>query len=242
MDHRILVGCLAVIGALLPLGDARAQPKSDGITKDNEMHVIVKARLYEVDEAAYEKLAKAKWLSRADLAKLEERGGAKPTPLFAVLAKQKPFLAGKDINIGPDRDGALLTKTERINCLPAPEQLRQGKKGPQTIEEGFTLRAQVHISPDLRFVRAKFLEKNLEIEGTEKVKVVDNKGRLADGEIVFTKEASFSRTQYIPDGGSLLMPLHYRPSAVRKNKRRLVAVISVRLYIEAEERERRKAP
>jgi hypothetical protein len=241
MDHRTFVGCLAVISALLPLGSARAQPKPDGITKDNGMYVIVKARLYEVDEAAYEKVAKAKWLSLADLVKLEDRP-AKPSPLFAVLKKQKPFLAGKDVNIGPDMGGSLLASINRINCLPAPEQLRQGKKGPQTIDEGFTLRAQVHISPDRRFVRAKFLEKNLEIEGTEKVKVVDNKGKWADSEIVSTKEASFSRTQHIPDGGSLLVPLHYRPSAIRKNKRRLVAVISVQIYIEEEERERHKAP
>src|SRR5438045_3390056 len=84
-----------------------------------------------------------------------------------------------------------LTATKPIDRLPTPDQLRQGKKGPQRIDEGFTLSAQVHISADRRFVRAKFLEKSLEIEGTEKVKlVVDEQGTEAVGEIVFAKEAS----------------------------------------------------
>jgi hypothetical protein len=243
MDQRILVGCVAVLGALLHLiGDARAQPKPDekpNPKKGSEIYVIMKARLYEVDDAAYEKLARARWHSTADLEELEKRQ-TKPPALFALLEKQKPFLDGKDVNIDLDKDGALLTATSRINCLPTPAQLRQGKKDPQTIDEGFTLRAQVQISADRRFVRAKFLEKSLEIEGVEKVKmVVDEKGTEAAGEIVFAKEASFAQTRYIGDGGSLLLPLRYRPPAVRKNERWLVAVITARIYIEEEERERR---
>jgi hypothetical protein len=118
--------------------------------------------------------------------------------------------------------------------------LLTGKKAPQTIDEGLTLSAQVHISADRRFVRAKFLEKSLEIEGIEKVKVVvDNKGTEAVGEFVFVKEASFSRARYIPDGGSILLPLHYRPRAVRKNDRWLVAEVTPRIYIEEEERAHR---
>jgi hypothetical protein len=243
MDHRILIGCLAVLGALLHLpGNAGAQPKPDGNphpNKGREIYVIMKARLYEVDDAAYEKLAKARWLSRADLEELETRQ-TRPAALFALLEKQEPFLAGKEINIDPDKDGVLLTTTRRINCLPTPGQLRQGKKVPQAIDEGFTLSAEVQLSADRRFVRARFLEKSLEIEGIEKVKVVvDEKEPEAVGEIVFAKEASFSQARYICDGGSVLLPLHYRPPAVRKNERWLVAVITPRIYIEEEERARR---
>jgi hypothetical protein len=243
MHRRAIVSCVAVLGALLQLTiDAGAQPEPNGDPepkKGSEIYVIMKARLYEVDDAAYEKLAKAKWLSKADLEELDKRQ-TEPPALFALLEKQKPFLAGKDINIDPDKDGALLTTTKRINCLPTPDQLRRGKKDPQTIDEGFTLSAQVQISADRRFVRAKFLEKSLEIEGIEKVKVVvDEKGAEADGEIVFAKEASFSKARYIHDGGSILLPLHYRPPAVRNNERWLVAVITPRIYIEEEERARR---
>src|SRR5262249_27916879 len=157
----------------------------------SEIYVIMKARLYEVDDAVYKKVAKAKWLSKADLDELEKRQ-SKPPALFAQLEKQKPFLAGKEININPDKDGMLVTTTKRIKCLPTPGQLRQGKKGPQTIDEGCTLSTQVQISADRRFVCAKFQEKSLEIEGIEKVKVVVDlkEGAEAVGEFVFAKKAS----------------------------------------------------
>jgi len=246
MYRRILVAYLAVIGALLHLiVVAGAQPKPDTDPKPNkssELYVIMKARLYEVDEAFHNKLAKGKWLSKADLEELETKPPA-DGPLFALLEKQKPFLAGKEVNIDPGKEGVLLTATRPINCLPTPDQLRQGKKGPQTIDEGFTLGAQVHISADRRFVRAKFLEKSLEIEGIEKVKVVvDDKGTEAVGEVVSAKEASLSQARYIPDGGSILLPLHCQPPAVRKNGRWLVAEITPRIYIEEEERARRGQP
>jgi hypothetical protein len=248
MYRSILVACLTAIGALLHLNvDAGAQPKPDEKPKPNqgsEIYVIMKARLYEVDEAFHNKLAKAKWLSKADLEELETKPPG-DSPLFALLAKEKPFLAGKEVNIDPDKEGVLLTATKPINCLPTPDQLRQGKKGPQTIHEGFTLSAQVHLSADRRFVRAKFLEKSLEIEGIEKVKVVVDlkEGTEAVGEFVFAKEASFSQARYIPDGGSILLPLHYRPRAVKNSDRWLVAEITPRIYIEEEERTRRgKAP
>jgi hypothetical protein len=243
MYRRIIVVCLTAIGTLPHLlANAGAQPKPDEKPKPDrgsEIYVIMKARLYEVDEAFHNKLAKARWRSKADLEELENKPPADGS-LFALLKKQKPLLAGKEINIDPGKEGVLLTATKPINCLPTPDQLRRGKKAPQTIDEGFTLGAQVHISADRRFVRAKFLEKSLEIEGIEKVKVaVDEKDTEAVGEIVFAKEASLSQARYLPDGGSILLPLGYRPPAVRKNERWLVAEITPRIYIEEEERARR---
>ena len=93
-------------------------------------------------------------------------------------------------------------------------------------------------------MRATFLEKSQEIEGVEKVKgVVGPKdGVEPTGELVFTKQASSSRTRYIPDGGSILLAIQHRPRAVRKNGRWLVAEITPCIYIEAEERERRGQP
>jgi hypothetical protein len=242
MDRSILLGWLAVLGALLHLiANAGAQPKPDGNPKPkkgSEIYVIMKARLYEVDEAFHRKLVTAKWRSKADLEELE----TKPSDgsLFALLEKQKPFLDGKEINIDPGNKGVLLTATKPINCLPTPDQLRQGKKGPQTIDEGFTLSAQVEISADRRFVRAKFMEKSLEIEGIEKVTVVvNNKGTEAVGEIVFPKEANLSQVRYIPDGGSFLLPLQYRPRAAKDKDRWLVVKVELRIYIEEEEKGRR---
>jgi hypothetical protein len=237
MSRRILIDCLAVIGVLVSVSaDAAAQPALDGKSKPNqnsEIYVIMKARLYEVDEAFHIKLAKARWVSKEEQdTKLQDNS------LFTTLEKQKPFLAGKAINIDPDKEGVLLTATKLIDCLPTPDQLRQGKKGPQKINEGFTLSAHVQISADRRFVHVKLMEKSLEIEGIEKVKVlVDlNRGTEAVGESVFVKETSVSQTRDIGDGGKLLLPLQYRPSAVRDKEHWLVAEIAPRIYIESEER------
>src|SRR5262249_47610796 len=88
MHRGASTGCIAVLGALLLLTtDASAQPKPGGDPKpknSSELYVIVKARLYEVEEAACEKVAKARWLSQADLEGLEQRQTTPPA-LFALL-------------------------------------------------------------------------------------------------------------------------------------------------------------
>jgi hypothetical protein len=247
MSRRAVVSWVAVIGAFLLTADAGAQPKPRGNPKPqkaSEIYVIMKARFYEVDDAFYKKLAKAKRLSKADLEELE-RQALNPNPaardsLPALLEKQKLLLAGKEVNIDPGKEGVLLTLSKTINRFPTPDQVRQGKKGAQTIHEGVSIRAQVQISVDRRFVRAKFMEKSLEIEGIEKViVVVDDKGTIAIGETVLLKEGSLSQVRDIPDGGSLLLPLQYRPGTARDKDHWLVVQVMPRIYIEEEERQRR---
>src|SRR5262249_10248209 len=157
--------------------------------------------LYEVDNAFHERLVKNKRLSREDLEELERNAVKLPQPrspaadsLFSLLEKQKKLLDGKEIHIEPGKEGVLLTSKKAIRFLPTPGQLRHGDKEPQTIHEGVALHAQVHISADRRFVRVRFVEKSLEIDGSEEVKtVVDNKGTEALGEIVFPKEVTLSQ-------------------------------------------------
>jgi hypothetical protein len=206
MYRLILVVGLAVIGVLpLRVADAGARPKPHEKPRANqrsEIHVTVKARCYEVDEPFHEKLATARWRSRADLEELETKPPL-ARPLFALLEKQKAFLVGKETNIDPGKKGVLLTATRPINCLPTPDQLRQGKNGPQTIDEGFTLGAEVHISADRRFVRARFLEKSLEIEGIEKVEVVvDEKGIRAVGGLFRRGKLACLRRVTFPTAGA----------------------------------------
>ena len=69
-----------------------------------------------------------------------------------------------------------------------------------------------------------------------------DEGTEATGEVVFVKEASYSWTRYVPDGGTMLLPIHSRPAAVRKKGRWLVVKITPRIYVEEEERERRAQP
>ena len=249
MHRRALIRYFAAIAAFLQFatdGSAQQKPGRNPEPRNgSDIYVIVKAKLYEVDDAFYKKLAKARWLSLADLEELErqflnpQKGKAPATDsLFPLLEKQRLLQAGKEVNIDPGKEGVLLTAIKQVNYLPNPEQLRQGKKRPQIIATGFTLSAQVHITADRRFVRAKFTEKSVELEGIEKVKVVVDlkKGTEAVAELVFTKEAILSQASYIPDGGSILLPLHHRPRATRNKDRWLVVEITPRIYIEEEER------
>src|SRR5262249_30352272 len=154
---------------------------------------------------------------------------------FPNLKHQQLLLTGKDISIDPGKEGLLLTWSKAIEFLPTPDQLRQGKRQPQRIDEGVSLRAQVQISADRRFVRATFTEKSLEIDGSEQLNVlVDEKGTEVPGEIVFLKKASLSQVRDIPDGGALLLPLQYQPRALRDKGQWLAAEIDTRIYIEEE--------
>jgi hypothetical protein len=235
-----------------------AQPRADGgrpkqadkkeAKSAKEIYVIVTARLYEVDDAFYKELARSKWLSKKDLDELERQflDPKKKQPAddlpFARLGKQKLLLTGKKVSIDPGREDTVLTYHKLTRLPPSPEQLRQGKDGPQMIQEGVSLRAQVHISADRRYVRAKLIEKSVELEGAEKVEVpLGGDVKKVTGSVAFLKEASSSKVVDIPDGGSFLLPLQYRPRAVRHNDRWLVALVTPRIYIEEEERAIREA-
>src|SRR5438132_1465820 len=112
MHRRAIVSCLAVIGALLQLtADAGAQskpPANPPPKKGSEICVIMKAQLYEVEDAFYRKLSKAQVLSKADLEELERKPPAADS-LFPLLEKQKLLLAGKEVAIDPGKESMLLT-------------------------------------------------------------------------------------------------------------------------------------
>jgi RNA polymerase sigma factor (sigma-70 family) len=224
-----------------PKGAGKAPPTP------GEIAVIVTAWLYEVDDAFYKKLSQQKRLSMEDLEKLERQFlgqlNAKPLEddtLFKLLAKQKPLLTRKEIKFDLGKEGALLSWGKTIKCLPSPDQVRKRQKGPQTVQEGVSLFAQIRVSADRRFVRVKFTEKSAELEGIDKVKVtLDNTGEEAFAEIPFLKESGHSQVRDIPDGGSFLLPLHYRPREARGKDRWLVLCITPRIYIEEEERQLR---
>jgi len=222
----------------------QAQPKGDEKSQE-PIYLSVRAELYEVDDAFYRNLSRAKRLSLADLEELERElitpnapKGRQPErgSLFARLDKQQRLKAGKETYLSVGKEGAVLDVRRAFTCLSSPEQLRQGRKDPQTIQEGFSLRAQLTITADRRFVRARFIEKSLEVEATEKVNLgLDDKGNAIVGEVALLREGRLSQVRDIPDGGSLLLPLQYRPRVTRNNDRWLVVVVVPRIHIEEEE-------
>lgn len=247
-DKQMLAGATLFMAALLGT-DARTEQAALAPNRDEvgpqavDMHVIFQAALYEVDEKVHGKLAKARRLTREAHEKLERIYlGIDPPPkqpdeaelLLRRLAKQKPLVAGKDIYIDIGQDAALLSWKKSKQCLPSPEQIRKDENRPQTIHESVSLRIQVRISDDRRYVAARFTEKSVEIEDVEKVNAFDANGNEVLAEVAFLKEFTLSQTRHIPDGGSFLLPLQFRPRA--KDGKRLVAVIVPRIYIEEEER------
>ncbi len=212
-----------------------------------DIAVIAQAQLYEVDDAFFKKLAQAKRLSKQDLEELERQflGLSQPKSpatreddsLFKLLEKHKPILTGKEIMVDNGRQGTLLSWHKVINCLPSPEQVRKGDKVPQKVEEGVSVLVDVRVSWDRRFVRVKFTEKSTELEGIDKVRVfVGETEKEVVAEVPFLKEATHSQVRYMADGGSFLLPIHYRPRDSRDKQRLLVLLITARIWIEEEER------
>jgi hypothetical protein len=222
-----------------------------------EIAVIVTAQLYEVDDAFYKRLAKEKRLSTKELNELERIfvNPPNPTPperepLGKALAKEKLLLRGKELTleIGKaarglltestySKEGTVLSWNKTIKCLPSPDQVRKGQKAPQIVEEGVSLLVQVQISADRRRVRAKFTEKSAELEDIEKVKVqLDNTGKETLAEIPFLKETAYSQVRDIPDGGTYLLRLQYRPRESKHQDRWLIVLVTPRIRIDAEER------
>lgn len=224
------------------IGIERLDNDERGPYKIKPLEVICTAELYEVDEDFHKRLGKSKWHSTAELEKWERDFLLVPVEkqkgesLFDLVKQQKLLLSARDVKIRDRKEGAILSSTKESHCLPSPAQLAKGQTDPQKIEEGLSLRAHVQIVPDRRWVRIKFIEKNAELEGIDKVRVFDKNGTQIAAEIACLKESTFSLPRTVPDGGSFLLPLHYRPASAREKDRWLVVRIESRIYIEEEER------
>jgi hypothetical protein len=81
--------------------------------------------------------------------------------------------------------------------------------------------------------------KSAEIEELRKVKAWNKSGKEVDAEIAILKEVTHSRVLEIPDNGSILVPVHFRPAAVQAKGRWWVLSITAYIYIEEEERQER---
>jgi hypothetical protein len=200
--------------------------------------VVVKAELREVDAACFKKVKSAKWLSLEELEQRFLQGNPPDEDLFRLVEKQTLVLAGEDIR-ADDRQGdvGLLSRHQVVRCLASPAQLQKGEKSRQVVLEGVSFGAGIRVSPDRRSVRLKFTEKSAEIEEIRKTKALNGKGEEVDAETPLLKETTQSRDLEIPDGGSLLLPVHYQPTLAVAKDHGWVLKVSVRIVIEEEERQ-----
>jgi hypothetical protein len=206
----------------------------------DDLAVIVQTRLYEVDAAYYQKLKGLKRVPPEDLEKDFLKGiPSEADAVYKLIGKQKMIHAGDEQKLVDGGRLTLISRQIAIGCLPSPDQIRLGLSRPQTILEGYAFLGKIQVTPDRRFVRLAFVEKASEVEEIRKVKSWDPRHleKDVDAEIAFVRESSHAQTLELADGGSLLVPLYYRPESARAKDRWWVLAITTRIYIEEEERQ-----
>src|ERR1043165_4040414 len=160
MTHpRVAVSFCALFLGTLGVAPPSIQAQQGGVS------VIVKARLVEVDDDFHKKLKTAKRISTEEAEQKFLAGIATEWDvLFNLLKKQPTILLGEDIKRLDGVEVKLLSRHKGVQCLASPEQIRKGKKDPQTVMEGVTFQGRIHVSPDRRFVRIEFTEKAEEFQ------------------------------------------------------------------------------
>jgi hypothetical protein len=221
----------------------------------DDLAVTVQARLYEVDEAFYTRLKNARRVPLEELEKQVLDGNPPGDDLFKLLAKQPLVQTGDAITVDTRREVGLLSRQQSVLCLPSPAQVARGDKGPQIVVEGVAFLGRVSVSADRRYVQIKLTEKSTTIQDIDKVKApawhllekqlegadVQAAAKEAVSEVALLREATSTQSLEIPDGGSMLIPVNYRPAALQKKGRWWVLALSPRILIEDEVKEIRKS-
>lgn len=205
-----------------------------------DLAVFVNAKLYEVDLAFFTKVANAKRYSMADMEKLEQdflkgKPGTDSSSVFDLLKKQKHVLNGREVKLDLGAETAILSRHQAGSCKAGPEQIKKGDMGTQVFLEGVSVLAGVTVSPDRRFVWLKLREQSTALKVVHKVKAWNGGDEPVDAEVPILDEASHTRTILIPDGGSNLLPVHYRPAGLAKD-RAWVLLVTPRILIVEEEK------
>jgi hypothetical protein len=234
---RVLNGTRFLVSANVP-GHGEIAGFLSALRRLDDLTLVLNAQLFEVDDAFYRQLKNVKRvpleeLDRQLLAGIPAEGDA----LHKILDRQKPILVGDEVAAADGAKVVLLSRHKVITCLPTPDQVRLGAKDLNTILEGFSFQAGIRVSADRRSVRLSFTEKTTQVREIQKVKVewglgVPNK---MDAEVPFVEESSFTRSLEIPDGGSILVRVRYRPPSARAKDRWWVLRIRPRIVIKEEE-------
>jgi hypothetical protein len=206
-----------------------------------DVAVSIQAQLYEVDDAFYTSLKNVKRVSLEELERRFLEGRLDQHSLFERLSKQKKVVEGESIQVNSGEAAPLLSYHQAVRYLAGPEGLREGEKNPQTRLQGVSFAVVPTVSQDRRSVQLQLTEKAAELEMIQKIKQVTAEGQEVDAELPLFKEHTQTRVVEIPDNGSHLVPVLYRPRAAREKGRWWVLNITARIIIEEEERQIRKA-
>ncbi len=197
----------------------------------------VKTELYEVDDAFHTKLKNTKPVDWEE----EERRIVKGEPpqagsLFQLLDKQTKLQTGNEVKVGDGATATLLSRHDVRTYRPTREHVLKGVNSRQSVLLGVAFTGTVHISPDRRSLRIRLTETATDVDCVKRDKViVSNRGKETEVEFPMLKETTHTRDIEIPDGGSLLVEVHYRPKAVADKNRWWVLSITPRIVIPEEE-------
>jgi hypothetical protein len=200
-----------------------------------DVAVSAQARLYEVDEAFYNKLKNAKRIPLDELEKQFVEGRLPKDDLQSLLAKQKPVVVGDEIKTDKADSVRLLSHLRAVVCRMGPGNATDNKDA-RVVFEGVAFLGKFRVSVDRRSVQLRLTEKAVAVQEVRKVRTfVGSAGIEALTEIPFLNESTHQQVLEIPDGGSILIPVYYRPQSLAAKNRWWVLSISARIRIEAEE-------
>ncbi|MBM3993934.1 MAG: hypothetical protein FJ303_07255 [Planctomycetes bacterium] len=198
-----------------------------------DLVVTTQCKLYEVDDAFYSKLKNAK---RASIEEEEriflEGNGPKVVPLDVLMSNQKLVVTGDDVTVDNGQSATLLARQTVQQCSAGPEQVRKGDKARQFFITGFVVSGAIRVSPDRRYIRIELGERTKEVDQIRKVKVLTEQGlRIVEepgkgqralppvevvAETPVFHESTHLRVLDVPDGGTRLVPLYFRPRSLEE--------------------------
>jgi len=213
----------------------------NALRRQADQAVVVRAELYEVDRRFYEKRLKPRQgKGREDSAKrwaaVVEEGVVKALRKKAVLRR------GHQVKIAHDRESPIFSLRQGFVYQGQPAAAaRNPEETLKTAFAGVVCRAHVAVSADRRFVRMEMVQHVTDLLGIKEKTVLDpNTGKKALIEVPNLSDRTATASLKVGDGETVLVSVPWRPKAVKARDRVLVLLVQPTIYIEEEERERKK--
>jgi hypothetical protein len=217
-----------------------------------DLHVVMNARLYEIDRIFYSKEV-------APLFAKPKDGKKSPTivsiekDLFKRIAAETLLLESEEVRIRPHQPTTFLAKQSDFRYrtslplrfdeidLPGPK----GEKAQQTVVgtglAGVTFKVAAQVSPDRRYLRLRVTQAVAQLVAVDKTKKLDPAtGKESEVESPNESRSSVTGTVQIPDGNPILMPVEYRPPGKGKEDKVWLLLARPFIWIEEEVQERRQ--
>jgi len=205
--------------------------------------VVVDARLYEVDKDFY-----TKELEPVLMGGMAESGDLVTTVLerttVAKIRKEGTPRAENKVTIPDGQESLCFSQRTAFNYRTTPDA-KQAMPAYGSGLQGFSCRAAVTVSKDRRQVRIKITRNLTELINIKKDTAFDREAfdleteKEIPVEIPNLRNSSATATVEVEDGEFALVRIPYRPATLAKD-RVLVLVVRPVIYIEEEERERKK--